>query len=181
MKKLILTATAVVLFVQLNAQMFNTGTTLKRSNFSLGLEPVVFIGGPSDGFNMFFHGGYGLTSGIDLGLKFGAGNTTYFGADIEWALGRYASLTTGVRNFGSFGLDAAFNLTFPLTNGARIFTGLDMDIIFPENNEAVVPLWLPIGVEIGLRKNIAFILEAEIGLNDPAWHVIGGGVVFYFN
>lgn len=180
MKRLILSALAAVLCMHMNAQMFNTGTTLKRNSFSLGLEPVIFIGGPSDGFNMFFHGGYGLTSGIDLGLKFGAGNTTYFGADVEWALGRRASLTTGVHDFGNFGLDLAFNITFPLTSSARIFTGLDMDFIFPENNDVVVPVWLPIGVEIGLRKNLAFILEAEVGLNNPAWHVIGGGVVFYF-
>jgi hypothetical protein len=37
-----------------------------------------------------------------------------------------------------------------------------------------------VGIEVDLKKNLAFIFEASIGLTDPAYHVIGGGVVIYF-
>jgi hypothetical protein len=172
----------ILLFVGVAAgatgQVFNTASTLGRNDFSLGLEPTVHVDGPGDGFMMFFHAGYGIKSGIDVALKLGAGNTTYFGADLEWGLGKIFSITTGAHNFGDFGLDASLNLTFPLRGDVDIFTGLDMDIVFAD--DVLVPLFLPIGVEIGMGRNISFILEAEVGLTDPSYHVIGGGVAFYF-
>jgi hypothetical protein len=178
MKRLTLSVLFVAVVVSVSGQVFNTSSTLGRNNFSIGLEPTVHVGGPGDGFMMFFHGGYGIKSGIDLALKLGAGNTTYFGADLEWHLGKIVSLTTGAHNFGNFALDGSLNLAFPLRGGVDIFTGFDMDLIFAD--ELMVPLWLPIGVEIGVGRNMSFILEAQVGLTDPAWHVIGGGVAFYF-
>jgi len=38
---------------------------------------------------------------------------------------------------------------------------------------------LPIGIEVGIRSNMSFIFEAEIGLTDPAYSLIGGGLNFY--
>lgn len=178
MKRLALISLLVFTVLAATGQVFNTSSTLGRNNFSLGLEPTVHVDGPGDGFMMFFHAGYGIKSGIDLGIKLGAGNTTYFGADLEWHLGKIVSITTGAHNFGDFGLDGSFNLAFPVKGDVDIFTGLDMDLIFAD--DVLVPLWLPVGVEIGMARNITFILEAQVGLTDPAWHVIGGGVAFYF-
>lgn len=178
MKRLTLMLSLIGVAAIASAQVFNTASTLGRNKFSIGLEPSVHVNGPGDGFMMFFHAGYGIKPGIDMALKLGAGNTTYFGADLEWRLGKIVSITTGAHNFGDFGLDGSLNLSFPLRGDVDIFTGLDMDIVFAD--DVLLPLWLPVGVEIGMGRNIGFILEAEVGLTDPAYHVIGGGVAFYF-
>jgi hypothetical protein len=178
MKKIIL-ITFSFFSLAIHAQVFNTAGTLKKNTFSFGLEPAILVYNGGNDFMMFFHGGYGIKSGIDLGIHVGAGNSTYFGAELEWGLGKHFSLTTGAHNFGDFGLDGALNASFDITSGVDLFTGLDMDIIFAKN-KTYVPLWLPLGVEIGIGSSMSFILETEIVLTDNAYHVIGGGVSFYF-
>ena len=165
--------------LSLQAQYFNTASTLKKNSFSIGLEPAILIYESGNEFMLFFHGGYGIKNGIDLGLHLGAGNTTYFGADLEWALGNHFSFTTGAHNFGDFGLDAALNASFGITGDVDLFTGLDMDVVFGKN-ETFLPIWLPLGVEIKLKSKMSFILETEIGISDAAYHLIGGGIAFYF-
>jgi hypothetical protein len=179
MKKITLLLIASLLAVSVSAQVFNTGQTLKPGKFSLGVEPAVLISGNTD-LVLFLHGGYGITKGVDFGLTLGVlGGATYFGADVEFALGRQMSVAVGAHDFGVFGLDGTFLLTFPIRKDIRIFTGGDMDINFYHDKPRFL-LWVPIGVEIGLRNNLSFIFEAEIGLTTPAYHLIGAGVNFYF-
>ena len=54
----------------INAQVFNTGQTLKKGAFSFGVEPAIIANGNSD-FILFLHGGYGIKKGIDFGVKAG--------------------------------------------------------------------------------------------------------------
>ena len=162
-----------------HAQMYNTGNTLNSGKFAFALEPAVMVGGPSDGLNMYFFGGFGLKPGIDLGLRFGVGHTPYFGGLLKWRLGSYASLTTGVHNFSDFGLDGSLIFNIPVTGDTRINTGIDMDLVFAPDR-VVAPLWFPIGVEIGLKPQLAFNLESEIALNGPAYHIVSGGLIFRF-
>lgn len=162
-----------------SAQVFNTGQTLKPRTFSVGFEPVVLMDNESD-FMLFLHGGYGLVKGIDFSLNVGVlGPETYFGADVEFALTRRISIAAGAHDFGVFGLDGTLNFTIPVKSGVRLFSGLDLDVNFPEDDTQFL-LWLPVGVDIGIRKNMSFIFEAEIALTDPAYHLIGGGLNFYF-
>lgn len=179
MKKITILLLAVLISASISAQVFNTGQTLKPKKFSLGIEPTVLINGNAN-FILFMHGGYGLTKGIDFGLTVGVlGNSNYFGADVEFAVGRQMSVAFGAHDFGVFGLDGTFIATIPIRKDVRLFTGADLDINFPANNTQFL-LWLPIGVEVGLRSKMSFIFEAEIGLTDPAYHLIGGGLNFYF-
>lgn len=179
MKATFLIITLLALVLTSKAQLFNTGQTLKPNNLSLGIEPVFIIDGPSDGLNVFVHGGYGLKKGIDFSLKAGIGNQNYFGGDVEWALGKRFSLTTGAHHFGDFGLDLAVVGTIPINKSAHVYLGCDSDIIF--SNEVDILMWLPIGVEIGLSKRMSFLFEAEVGLTGQTYHIIGGGLNFYFN
>jgi hypothetical protein len=175
MRKLILLVFSA-LCISSNAQVFNTASTLKPGTIMLGFEPTYMIN--PDQFMMFFHGGYGLTKGIDFSLHGGVGgNSSYFGGDIEWALMRHVSLTTGAHHFGDFGLDGTLNLTFPIRHDSRVYTGFDMDLNF--GNKVTAPMWIPLGVEIGLRNHLAFLFEAEISVTND-YHVLGGGLVFYF-
>jgi hypothetical protein len=177
MKKLLLVLALAVSFSLSNAQVFNTGKTLKKDVFSLGIEPVFYS--DAGGFMLFLHGGYGIKSGIDLGIMAGFLNGEYIGANLEWGLGKHLSLTTGAHMYGDFGLDGTLNITFPIRHDSRIFTGFDADILFPDG-DVLLPLWIPVGVELGLRDNMSFILEGEIPLTSAAYLIFGGGINLYF-
>lgn len=179
MKKLIIIPLLVILTHVSFGQVFNTGQTLKAKTFSVGFEPAILINGSNE-FMLFLHGGYGLRSGIDFGLNVGVlGPETYIGADVEFAIAKRISLAVGAHDFGVFGLDGTLNFTIPIKSSVRLFSGLDLDVNFAEP-ETQFLLWLPVGLDIGIKKNMSFIFEAEIGLTDPAYHLIGGGLNFYF-
>jgi len=188
-KLLLLSATFFLLTVASYGQVFNTGQTLKPKKFSLGVEPSVLINGDSE-FMLFLHGGYGLKKGIDFSLKAGflSDDGEYIGGDVEFALGRYFSVMGGAHHFGDFGVDGALLGTYPIRSDVRISSGFDMDINFvdkydeqdeKDGKEAVFIGWIPISLEIGLRKNMSFIFEAEINITDDGYHFIGGGLNFY--
>ena len=181
MKKLFFIAAFFCLQMVTFSQVFNTATILKPGKFSLGFEPV-FI---NRDLGLFVHGGVGLTHAVDLGMKYGFLNgTDYFGADLEWKLmsGKpNISLTTGGHVLNDFGLDLALNISFPIGNTASLYTGLDTDINFYKEPVGTQFLpWIPIGVQIYLRPKMAFMLEAEIPLNNYAYNFFGGGLNFFF-
>ena len=183
MKKLLILS-FVLLFVSnvVNSQVFGTSSTLKEKKFSLGLEPGFLMSNGNDDFMFFIHGGYGLKSNIDLGVKLGVfGDQNYLGADVEFVLGKRFSLAGGFHDFYDFGIDGTALLTFPLSSSARLTTGLDMDIVMADP-ETIVPLWIPCAIEVGIKKGMVFILEANIDtkLIDESYSFIGGGVQFYF-
>jgi hypothetical protein len=186
MRKLILIALIFIGAISVNAQVFNSDANLRKGGFGLGVEPAIFIHSGANEFLFFIHGEYGIKSGIALDLHAGLGNPTYFGADLRWSLLKYISLNTGAHFYGSvFGIDGRLNIAIPIKSDIRLLTGADINLDFLRNSNTFlklnqVPFWIPIGVDLGLRKNIAFILEAEIGLTNSAYHVIGGGLVFYF-
>ena len=178
MKRIVLALTFFFIAFSVNAKVFNTGETLKKGVISAGIEPVFFLGG-SPQFSMFIHGGYGLTDGIDLAIKAGFLGSTYFGADVEFALPKKMSVSAGAHSWGgTFGLDATYLATFGLSKGVNIYAGIDADLLF--GNSLYLPLYIPIGLEIGLKDKMSFYFETEIGITESATHMIGGGVNLYF-
>ena len=162
----------------LKAQVFNTASTLSPMKFNIGIEPAVLTYGDNELY-LFVNGGMGLVKGADLNVRLGLGDENYFGADVEFKLNKYLSISGGAHNFYDFGLDGTGLVTFPI-GPAKIYSGLDLDIVFAEN-ETYLPLWVPIGLEFALKKKMAFIFEAEIAATDDAtYHIIGGGLNFYF-
>lgn len=187
MKKLFLLILAVFTITSSYGQVFNTGQTLRKGVFSLGVEPTLHIDGGADGVILFGHAGYGLKSGLDAGLQLGFGEKNYFGANLEFALSDNISLAVGAHDFGYFGLDGTLNFAIPLRSDIHLYSGLDADINFIEgtNNQGEkettleMPFWVPIGLEVVLSRDMSLIFESEIALNDLAYHVIGGGLSFY--
>ncbi|HEY4785126.1 MAG TPA: hypothetical protein VIH57_03715 [Bacteroidales bacterium] len=181
MKKLfIVSALLCISFISFS-QVFNTATILKPGKFSLGIEPTIV----DRDLGLFLHGGVGLTRGVDLGLKYGfLPYNDYFGADLEWRLmaGKPSiSLTTGGHERGDFGLDLGLNLSFPVAKTASLYTGFDSDINFPKySNGTQFLAWIPVGVQLYLKPRMAFMLEAEIPLNNVTYSIFGGGLNFYF-
>ena len=178
MKKLLL-LTACLIALSVSAQVFNTASTLKKGQFSVGFEPGVYANGDSD-FSLFLHGGAGLTSNVDLGVKIGLLNgDTYIGGDVEFALGRRFSLSFGAHSQNEFGIDGTALFTFPLKKGIGLYTGFDADIWFIDD-ETYMPMWIPVGLQIKMKSNMAFLFEAEINVTDVGRHYIGGGLSFFF-
>jgi len=177
MKRIILLFAVIVVFTTcVNGQVFHSASTLKKGTFSVGVEPSVFVNG-GENFYLFLHGGYGIKKGLDLALKFGVGNDNYFGADLEFAIQRNISLTVGAHSFNNFGLDGALLFNIPIKSDIKLVTGIDADINFAEDVE--LPIWIPVGLEIYLKKNTVLIFESEIKLTNPAYHFFGGGLAFY--
>ena len=178
MKKIALIFIVSLLITTASAQVFQTSYTLKPKQFSLGINPAI-----SNDQNpaIFFHGGYGLKSGMDLGVKVGLGwDDPYIGADLKWTMSvgmPSVGLSAGVHVHNHPGFDGTLLITFPLNSSTRLYSGLDADIIFA--NEISMPLWLPVGLEVGIRHKVSVILEGTIGLNNTR-HIVNGGVVFYF-
>jgi hypothetical protein len=163
----------------MSAQVFNTSSTLKRGQFSAGFEPGIYINGGND-FNLFLHAGAGITHSIDFAVKLGVmGEDVYLGGDVEFALNKYFSLSAGAHSKGDLGLDATGLFTFPLSNSAKIYSGLDVDVVLAEG-DTQIPLYLPIGFEIPIKKYILFVFETEIRLTSQGEHFIGGGLNFLF-
>ena len=178
MRRIVFISTLMVSSIITSGQIFSTGQTLKPSAFSFGIEPAAIIDGNSD-FILFLHGGVGIKKGIDFAARAGVlGPDIYFGGDIEFALPKKMSLAFGAHQFSHFGLDGTWNISFPIRNDLRITSGIDTDLNFTKPDLQFL-LWLPISLEIGIKKNMNFIFEVEIGLTDPAYHFIGGGLNFY--
>jgi hypothetical protein len=169
----------LVLFctTSLHAQLFNAPKVLGKGGISLGIEPAVYTRGSTD-LLLFVHGGVGLTNTTELALHAGIGNTNYLGADLEWLLAKNLTLVTGAHNFDYFGLNGDITYNVPLGNSASFWFGADADIDFADP-EVLFPVWIPVGVEVRFKDKIAFLLESEIALTDPARHIISGGLVFY--
>jgi hypothetical protein len=182
MKKHILIAVILVSLSSWSfAQVFNTSETLRSGQLSAGFEPSVYVNGDTD-FNLFLHGGVGLVKGVDLGLKLGVmGNEAYLGGDVEFAVLNRLSLAAGAHSYGVFGLDFTGLYTFSLGQSASFYTGLDVDLNFPEDDDMSAPLWIPVGLELPIRKYMLFLFEAEINVTDVGSHFIGGGLNFTFN
>lgn len=175
---LILLGLSLGLSSLVRAQVFTTSSALRPGEFSLGFEPSVYINGATD-FNLFLHGRVGLTHHTDFGLKLGLmGNEVYFGGDVKFTLGKRFSISAGAHNWEDFGLDGTALFTFPLKRSVKLYTGLDADVVFASQTE--IPLWIPVGLRIGLNRDIAFFFESEICVTHVGSHFLGGGLNFYF-
>lgn len=166
---------------QMFAQTFKTSKTLKEGVFSAGVQPVYLTKNSTSDFMLFGHMGYGLQSGVDLGAKVGfLGDKVdpYFGVDAEFAVRNNISVTGGAHVWNDFGLDFCAIWSDKIANGVELYSGLDFDFNF--GNKLYVPVWMPIGIEIYQPKGFSVLLEANVGLSKHAWHMIGGGVNFYF-
>ena len=167
------------------ASVFNTATVLSPGSMSFGAEggmrfdPVEFGG--------FGSVNYGLLNRMDACVKFGYSplmKKGYFGADVEVGLspgrrsGANFSATVGAHYCDAFGLDAALLGSWQ-SGRANLYAGADMDINFHEDPLGTqVPLNLILGVEAGLRRNIAVIAELGVNMKDSA-NYLALGVVIY--
>ena len=167
------------------ASVFNTATVLAPGALSFGAEggmrfdPVEFGG--------FGSINYGLLNRMDASAKFGYSPLVkkgYFGADVEVGLspgrttGANFSAAFGGHYCDAFGLDATI-LGSWRQGRANVYAGADMDINFYDDPVGTqVPLNLVLGVEAGLRRNIAVIAELGVNMKDSANYVSFGVAIY---
>lgn len=179
MKRILFVFICLLITATTFGQVFNTASTMKKGKLSLGLNPAYY----NDNLGLFVHGNAGIISGIDLSIKYGLlDGSDYFGTDLEWGLIQKklsVSLTTGVHYINDIGLDVSLNISTALKRDVHFYSGIDTDLELA--NDIDMLLWIPIGVDLRIKSKLSFILEAEIPVNDPAFAIIDGGIVFYFN
>jgi|GEM_PF-258669 hypothetical protein len=196
MKKILFVLTIILALniAEVKSQVFHSGKVLKSGRVSLGINPAYFSAVKD--FGVAFHGGYGLGDGYDLGIKtlFGYGDP-YIEGNFEIALLRRApflSLTLGAHVQNDFGLNANFNTDITLGRSADLYLGIDMQVNFykakvwkngewEEETKTYVPVWLFVGAEWFLRRDITFLGEILFPVNDNDDTILSFGVNFYFN
>lgn len=181
MKKSIIALIILFSVIKLDAQVFNTAKILEPSKGNIGFQPSVFFTDKDDAeFILFLHAGIGIYNNIDLSARAGVfGSRTYWGVDAEYGLTDNFSFTLGAHNYNNFGLDASVNITVPINSSTNFITGIDSDIIFQDNN-TIVPVWLPLGIEFELGYNWSFIIESEIKLSKVGNYFLGAGLCVDF-
>ncbi len=181
MKKLFIISLIAFSCNLINAQVFGTAEVLSKNKGNFGILPTIYEYNGNSDMILFLQGGYGLSKGIDLGLKLGVlSEETYFGMDVEFAIRKNLSLSGGCHINDVLGLDFTGLYTFNLNNYAKLTSGLDIDIM--TENDHTIAMWLPLNLEVDIKKNLVFIFEADIDtkLIDDSYNIISGGIQFYF-
>ena len=167
------------------ASVFNTASVLAPGAFSIAGEGLMRI--DPYAFGGLGHVNYGVMPRMDLDVRIGyldaEGGHTYVGADVEYALdkgerresGIHVSATAGAHYWGDFGLDAALIGSWRQTT-TETYVGVDTDIRFAEKTQ--IPVNLVLGVEAGLRRNIAFIAELGVTLHDSQNYASAGIAIY---
>jgi len=181
MKKLLFLSGLLACFAFSHAQIFGTAQTLSQGKGNFGILPTITISDGNNDLILYLQGGYGLAKGVDLGIRLGLEDKTYIGADVEFSLAKNFSFTGGFHSYYDFGIDLAGIYTFKLNSSTKLSTGLDADLIFNDYAN-ITPVWIPLNIEVSLKKNMVFMLEADIDtkLIDESYNMISGGLQFYF-
>jgi hypothetical protein len=156
------------------AQVFNAGTGLRGNAVSLGFAPTLY----NSNFMLWMHGDIKLKPGADLIARIGFGGENYFGGGFKFGLLKRLAISAGAHYYGDVGLDGTMILNIPIKGDAAIISGLDLDILFPDDIE--IPVWLPVGLDVKLSTAISVMLEGDIGLTDNAGDIFGGGLIVFF-
>lgn len=173
MQKLLVIIVCIPLIVP--AQIMNTARVLKRERAAIQVYPSFHGQDPY----IFLAGEYGLKDAKDLQINFGAGETPYLGANLEKVLKHsdvIISAAGGAHLSSSFGLNAAGNLTYPMSGVLDIYTGLDLELNFEESMES--PVWIYLGNAINYKRDLQFFLEVALGLE--AENIISLGINYNF-
>jgi len=159
----------------MHAQVFNAGTGLRGNAVSLGIAPTLY---GSNNLMLFLHGDIKLKPGSDIIARVGLGGADYIGAGFKFGLTKRLSFAAGAHYDNEVGLDGTFIANIPIGSDAYIMSGLDVDVLFPD--DIVIPVWLPIGLDVKVSTAISVMLEGDICLTNNAPDIFGGGIIVFF-
>ncbi len=169
-----LVAILVFNFHKLPAQVFNSSAPLGDKVFSVGLQPAQYGKGR---FVTFIHGDLRLASGVCLTAKGGLGSTAYFGAGFKFNLLEHLAFNLGAHQADEMGFDASVIFALPVSESARVVTGIDADWI-PAKDGGLY-FRVPVGLEARISSAWSVMLEGDLGVSQRTFDIFGGGMIIY--
>ncbi len=165
--------------------VFNTASVLAEGALSVTGEGLMRI----DPYKFGGMGriGYGVRTNMDAAVQVGyldsqAGGRMYWGADCEFPLsgargqpGLQVSAACGAHYSDDFGLDGTLVASWRQTK-IEPYVGVDADAVFAD--KTAIPVHLVLGIEAGLRRNVAFIAELGVNLKESRNYVSAGVSIY---
>ena len=176
--------------------VMESAETIQRGNFKLVGYPMIFLGedGADNEVGVVLRGGYGFTDRFDAELAVGLyDDATLFGINGELWLLRAPRGTTGL-NFSArggahvvqtdgedgTGLNLAGILSTRLTPQLEFVGALDYNQLFyDEPRSDISTLHIVPGFEYRVTRNLDFLGEFGVALNDDASHYLAVGLAYY--
>lgn len=192
MKKVFITLIAGIFFclgtfnsVYAQDGFFSDAQTLRQGTFSLGAQSAIYTELDNE-VMLFLRGAYGANPGLTLHGKLGLlRDETYIGGHLEYQLAGEPtnpvsfSIIGGAYAFGDLGLKLGGILSKQLGQ-LSLYSGLTFEPLFAEP-DALMPLLIPVGVDIPIGEKANLVLEADIAANDDAnfYQALHFGVNFH--
>ena len=175
--------------------VMESAETIQRGNFKLVGYPMIVLGeGDLDNeVGLVLRGGYGFTDRFDAEIGVALyDDVTFLGANAELWLLRAPRGTTGL-NFSArggahlvqsdgedgTGLNLAGILSTRLSPQLEFVGALDYNQIFYDGPFDTSTLHIVPGFEYRVTRNLDFLGEFGVGLNDDASHYLAVGLAYY--
>ena len=172
---------------QATAEVFSTARTLPTGRIMLGIEPQVT---PAEGpfYELFLHGGVGMTSGTDFSMKLGLplrpDGPMYLGGEVQIALLNDGQGSPGIsvilgghgHGWDRFGLDAALVLSNDFGRFEPMLA-VDTDLEFT-GNTLHPSLRLVPGLMVDISNVTRFNVELGVAMSDGASTFVSCGFQF---
>jgi opacity protein-like surface antigen len=170
--------------------IMNSAETINQDNFKFAGYPILTLNDGDNDTGIGARAGYGFGRGFDVEAKLGLfDGLTYYGLDGEWWLHRKdpdISFALGVHRssfdggFDIVGIDTTLLASDHVGRNLEVYGGLRIAFEFPEgNNDNFRRIHLVPGIEYRLAKDLDFLAEVGIKLNDNSSSYVSAGLAYY--
>ena len=191
--KRLLTIAGAALLIATSAQaqdaLMNSAETINPGNFKFAAYPIFTLGDGSD-TGIGGRAGYGFGRGFDIEAKISKfDGLTYYGLDAEWwlhrkspdisfALGAHRSDLSG--NFKVMGVDTTLLVSDHIAHKLEVYGGLRIAFEFPDGpGDNYRRMHLVPGIEYAVAKDLDFLAEFGLKLNDNSTSYVSVGLAYY--
>lgn len=175
-------AIGLVFPLSAHAQVMKTASTIPARAFAFSAAPTVYMDGGTNEIALFLFGQYGLSNTTNLRARVGFFETeNYVGGNFEWTMRSRTPMVTfsaGGHYVTDPAADVTLNLSAPLDRHLHIYGGLDADLIFDDDPD--LPLWVFLGLSYDVLNRVDVLIEFNYGFVEIAPHGLASGFVFYF-
>lgn len=174
--------------------VMNSAETIKVDNFKLAVFPTMLFSknGSDSAFGVAGRFGYGITSRFDIEAKAAFfKDLTYLGFDFEYWLIKGKMLNTSITVGGhmtnsdigadSSGIDATLLVSTRPARNLELYGGLKLAFDSIKNSKENYTLaYVVPGIEYRISRDLDFLAEVGIALNDNSRSYGSAGFAFYF-
>jgi opacity protein-like surface antigen len=193
MKKLMMMVAALAVCGAVSARaqdaLMNSAETINPGNFKFAAYPIFTLGDGSD-TGIGGRAGYGFGRGFDVEAKLSKfDGLTYYGLDAEWWLHRKSpdfSFAVGVHrtdlagDFKIMGVDTTFLVSDHVARNLEVYGGLRIAFEFPDGpGDNYRRLNLVPGIEYRVSRDLDFLAELGLKLNDNSTSYVAVGLAYY--